>query len=40
MTTGSAPSRADGPLLLADISGYTSFLKDVTDAHRDDAFAD
>ena len=29
-----------GPLLLADISGYTSFLSSVTDAHRDDAFAD
>lgn len=31
---------ANGPLLLADISGYTSFLASVTDAHRDDAFAD
>ncbi len=30
---------ADGPLLLADISGYSSFLQDVADAHRDDAFA-
>lgn len=30
---------ADGPLLLADISGYTSFLQDVEVAHRDDAFA-
>ncbi len=29
-----------GPLLLADISGYSSFLQAVTDAHRDDAFAD
>jgi hypothetical protein len=26
-------------LLLADISGYTSFLQVVADAHRDDAFA-
>ncbi len=30
---------ADGPLLLADISGYTGFLQDVATAHRDDAFA-
>ena len=30
---------ASGPLLLADISGYTGFLQSVTDAHRDDAFA-
>ncbi len=30
---------AEGPLLLADISGYTSFLQDVEGAHRDDAFA-
>ncbi len=30
---------AEGPLLLADISGYTSFLQDVETAHRDDAFA-
>jgi hypothetical protein len=30
---------AEGPLLLADISGYTSFLQDVEAAHRDDAFA-
>jgi hypothetical protein len=30
---------ATGPLLLADISGYTHFLADVADAHRDDAFA-
>ncbi len=30
---------AQGPLLLADISGYTSFLRDVEVAHRDDAFA-
>jgi hypothetical protein len=31
---------AEGPLLLADISGYTSFLQNVEVAHRDDAFAD
>jgi hypothetical protein len=30
---------ANGPLLLADISGYTAFLSSVADAHRDDAFA-
>lgn len=30
---------ADGPLLLADISGYTGFLQAVATAHRDDAFA-
>ncbi len=33
------PSAANGPLILADISGYTSFLRDVADAHPD-AFAD
>lgn len=31
---------AEGPLLIADISGYTSFLRDVEETHRDDAFAD
>jgi hypothetical protein len=31
--------QADGPLLLADIGGYTGFLQDVAVAHRDDAFA-
>ena len=30
---------ASGPLLLADISGYTGFLQAVGEAHRDDAFA-
>jgi hypothetical protein len=30
---------ASGPLLLADISGYTGFLQSVAHAHRDDAFA-
>lgn len=29
-----------GPLVLADISGYTGFLTAVTTAHADDAFAD
>lgn len=29
-----------GPLVLADISGYTGFLGAVTEAHADDAFAD
>ncbi|HLA93135.1 MAG TPA: DUF2652 domain-containing protein [Actinomycetota bacterium] len=37
--TGSAPTPVNGPLLLADISGYTSFLQSVAAAHRDDAFA-
>jgi Protein of unknown function (DUF2652) len=31
---------ATGPLVLADISGYTAFLQSVAFAHRDDAFAD
>ena len=35
-----APSAASGLLLLADIGGYTSFLRSVQDAHQDDAFAD
>ncbi|MFL5797083.1 MAG: DUF2652 domain-containing protein [Actinomycetota bacterium] len=34
-----APVAASGPLLLADISGYTSFLRLVAVAHADDAFA-
>ena len=40
MTTVNAPTAASGPLVLADISGYTSFLQEVALAHRDDAFAD
>ncbi len=37
---GPAPPRvADGPLLLADIGGYTSFLRAVATAHEADAFA-
>ena len=34
------PRAADGPLLLADIGGYTSFLRAVQTAHADDAFAE
>ncbi|HEY3333967.1 MAG TPA: DUF2652 domain-containing protein [Candidatus Limnocylindrales bacterium] len=34
------PRRVDGPLILADIGGYTSFLRAVQVAHADDAFAD
>ena len=33
------PRTADGPLLLADIGGYTGFLRNVQTAHADDAFA-
>jgi hypothetical protein len=33
------PRRADGPLLLADIGGYTAFLRAVATAHEADAFA-
>jgi Protein of unknown function (DUF2652) len=40
VTTRPGPVRASGPLLLADIGGYTSFLQSVAVAHRDDAFAD
>jgi hypothetical protein len=39
MTIPSVPSAVSGPLLLADISGYSSFLQSVAVAHRDDAFA-
>lgn len=28
----------EGPLVIVDISGYTSFLQDVGEAHREDAF--
>lgn len=34
------PGRYRGTILLADISGYTSFLDDVRVAHESDAFAD
>lgn len=30
-----APVAADGPLILADISGYTSFLRTVAESHRE-----
>jgi Protein of unknown function (DUF2652) len=40
VTSQEAPSAASGQLLLADISGYTSFLQSVALAHKDDAFAD
>ena len=40
MTNHEAPSAASGLLVLADISGYTSFLQSVALAHKDDAFAD
>jgi hypothetical protein len=40
VTSQEAPRAASGPLLLADISGYTSFLQSVALAHQDDAFAD
>lgn len=39
VTDLTGPTAASGPLLLADIGGYTSFLRAVEDAHRDDAFA-
>ena len=39
MTTTSAPTATSGPLVLADISGYTAFLQSVASAHADDAFA-
>jgi hypothetical protein len=34
------PRAVEGPLILADIGGYTSFLTAVSTAHADDAFAD
>lgn len=39
MIRAAPPVAATGALLLADISGYTSFLRSVEEAHRDDAFA-
>ena len=39
MTVTFQRTAAEGPLFLADISGYTSFLQDVEAAHRHDAFA-
>jgi hypothetical protein len=40
VTTANAPTAVSGPLVLADISGYTAFLQSVATAHADDAFAD
>lgn len=39
MIRPSPPVAASGLLVLADIGGYTSFLRSVEEAHRDDAFA-
>lgn len=39
MASAFQQQRAEGPLVLADIGGYTGFLHDVAEAHRDDAFA-
>ena len=39
MATQGAPTAAAGPLVLADISGYSTFLRDVAHEHRNDAFA-
>jgi hypothetical protein len=39
MTFAGPPVAVSGPLLLADISGYTSFLQAVAEAHQHDAFA-
>jgi Protein of unknown function (DUF2652) len=40
MINQAPPRGANGPLVLADIGGYTSFLRTVAIAHADDAFAD
>jgi hypothetical protein len=40
VTTVNAPTATSGPLVLADISGYTAFLQSVASAHANDAFAD
>jgi hypothetical protein len=39
MTSHDAPTAAAGPLILADISGYSAFLQGVAYEHRNDAFA-
>lgn len=39
MTAQEAPTAAAGPLVLADISGYSAFLHNVAYEHRNDAFA-
>jgi len=40
VTITTAPTATSGPLVLADISGYTAFLQSVASAHANDAFAD
>lgn len=40
LTANPAPNACTGALVLADITGYTAFLHDVSFAHRNDAFAD
>jgi hypothetical protein len=40
VTISAAPTATSGPLVLADISGYTAFLQSVASAHANDAFAD
>jgi Protein of unknown function (DUF2652) len=39
VTAQEAPTAAAGPLVLADISGYSAFLHNVAYEHRNDAFA-
>ena len=39
MTPSTAPVVADGPLVLADISGYTAFLRSVAEAHQAPEFS-
>ena len=39
MATQAAPTASAGPLVLADISGYSAFLQAVAHEHRNDAFA-
>lgn len=39
MTDPKGPQGAHGPLVLADISGYTSFLRSVADAEHDPSAA-
>jgi hypothetical protein len=39
VATREAPTTAAGPLVIADISGYSSFLQAVAHEHRNDAFA-
>src|SRR3954451_24273900 len=40
MATIQPPRAAEGPLVLADIGGYTSFLTAESTDHAEDAFAD